>query len=194
MSKTVPVGIGLVSFVVTSWAATAGPGNATLVSYSAAGRPQSAVTSGELPVMFSSTSQVTLLSENGLAVVAGLGPMADATAGVTPLIAPPKPTTDSLPIPLAPPPPPPPPPAPPEYSQTGVVSWYASPAGTCASPGLAFGTVVTVTNTYTGASAQCVVNDRGPYVGGRILDLSPATFANLAPLGQGLMSAVLHWQ
>jgi len=51
-----------------------------------------------------------------------------------------------------------------------------------------------VTNASTGASTQCVVNDRGPYVGGRILDLSPASFANIAPLGQGLTEAVLHWQ
>jgi rare lipoprotein A len=74
------------------------------------------------------------------------------------------------------------------------VSWYGSPAGTCASPSLPFGTVVTVTNAYSGASTNCVVNDRGPYVGGRILDLSPASFANIAPLGQGLTQAVLHWQ
>jgi hypothetical protein len=192
----VPIAIGVASVLASSWAATTQLGSISLAKYSAAGLQQSVSNTGALPFTYSSTSQVTLLSENGLAVLQNLGPMAHATEGVTQLVAPPTPSPGPLPIPLAPPksPPSPAPPPPPEYSQSGVVSWYGSPAGTCASPSLPFGTVVTVTNAYSGASTNCVVNDRGPYVGGRILDLSPASFANIAPLGQGLTQAVLHWQ
>ncbi|WP_298347315.1 septal ring lytic transglycosylase RlpA family protein [Ferrimicrobium sp.] len=202
MSRAVPISVGVASLVATSWAVVMPLGSFSLTSDLTAGRQlptahtSASVGSGVLPVLYSSTSKVTLLNENGLAVIAGLGSIADATAGMTQLAAPPPPPPGPLPIPLpvVTSPPPPPPPPPPEYSQSGVVSWYGSPAGTCASPGLPFGTVVTVTNANTGASTQCVVNDRGPYVGGRILDLSPASFANIAPLGQGLTEAVLHWQ
>lgn len=201
MSRAVPIGFGVASLVATSWAVATPLGSYSLTGDLTAGHQLTTVhtsssgNSGSLPVLYSSTSEVTLLNENGLAVVAGLGSIADATAGMTQLVAPltPPPGPPPIPLPVATPPPPPPPP-PPEYSQTGVVSWYGSPAGTCASPGLPFGTVVTVTNANTGASTQCIVNDRGPYVGGRILDLSPASFANIAPLGQGLTQAVLHWQ
>jgi len=198
MGRAVPIAIGVATVLASSWAASTQLGSVSLASYGSVGRPQSVDNTGVFPVTYSSTSQVTLLSENGLAVLQNLGPMAHATEGVTQLVAPPIPSPGPPPIPLAAPKPPPPaapkPPPPPEYSQSGVVSWYGSPAGTCACPSLPFGTVVTVTNAYSGASTNCVVNDRGPYVGGRILDLSPASFANIAPLGQGLTQAVLHWQ
>jgi rare lipoprotein A len=37
---------------------------------------------------------------------------------------------------------------------------------------LPFGTRVRVTNRYNGRSAIVRINDRGPYVGGRVIDLS----------------------
>ncbi len=43
---------------------------------------------------------------------------------------------------------------------------------TAAHPYLAFGTQVRVTNNYTGRSVVVRINDRGPYAGGRIIDLS----------------------
>jgi rare lipoprotein A (peptidoglycan hydrolase) len=76
-------------------------------------------------------------------------------------------------------------------SQVGWVSWYGSPAGTCASPWLPFGTVVHIA--YGGVSTTCVVDDRGPYLDGRILDLSPATFSQLAWLGTGVIDVTLSW-
>jgi rare lipoprotein A len=39
---------------------------------------------------------------------------------------------------------------------------------------LPFGTRVTVTNRRTGKSVVVRINDRGPFVSGRVIDLSPA--------------------
>ncbi len=44
-----------------------------------------------------------------------------------------------------------------------------------ASKTLPLGTTAKVTNMETGKSAEVTVQDRGPYVKGRIIDLSPAT-------------------
>jgi hypothetical protein len=75
---------------------------------------------------------------------------------------------------------------------TGVVTYYAHPAGTCASPWLPFGTVVRVTNPANGASVTCVVNDREADTQ-RSIDLATATFAEIAPLWQGVVDAQLSW-
>jgi len=47
--------------------------------------------------------------------------------------------------------------------------------GNAASRTLPLGTVARVTNLGTGQSAVVTIRDRGPYVNGRIVDLSPAT-------------------
>ena len=59
---------------------------------------------------------------------------------------------------------------------TGQVTYYAHPAGGCASPWLPFGTVVRVTNPANGESVDCVVNDREAD-SERSIDLATATFA-----------------
>jgi peptidoglycan lytic transglycosylase len=52
---------------------------------------------------------------------------------------------------------------------------YASAAGlTAAHKSLPFGTHVRVTNHQTGRSVVVRINDRGPFVRGRIIDLTPA--------------------
>jgi rare lipoprotein A (peptidoglycan hydrolase) len=38
-----------------------------------------------------------------------------------------------------------------------------------------------------------VVNDRGPFAPGRIIDLSPEAFAALAPLGRGVLRVAIDW-
>jgi rare lipoprotein A len=48
-------------------------------------------------------------------------------------------------------------------------------ADNAASRTLPLGTTAMVTNTETGQSAQVTIQDRGPYVGGRIVDLSVST-------------------
>jgi len=45
---------------------------------------------------------------------------------------------------------------------------------TAAHRSLPFGTHVTVTNNHTGRSVVVRINDRGPFVKGRVIDLSPA--------------------
>ena len=56
---------------------------------------------------------------------------------------------------------------------------------TAASLTLPFGARVIVQNVRNGRSVQVRINDRGPYIRGRAMDLSKAAFAKIAPLGQG---------
>ena len=97
----------------------------------------------------------------------------------TPTTAPP--TTTTVPAPVTN-----------ESVHYGQVTYYAHPAGTCASPFLPFGTVVRVTNPANGASITCLVNDREADTA-RSIDLATATFAELAPLSQGVIDAELSW-
>ena len=53
---------------------------------------------------------------------------------------------------------------------------------------LPFGTRLRVTNQSNGRSVIVRVNDRGPYVGGRNLDLSYGAFSSIASPGQGVAS------
>jgi rare lipoprotein A len=77
----------------------------------------------------------------------------------------------------------------PLFTTTGMASWYGPPyhnrlasngevfdmnAMTAASLTLPLGTIVRVTNVKTGDSTLVRINDRGPFVEGRILDLSMA--------------------
>jgi len=57
-----------------------------------------------------------------------------------------------------------------------------------AHPSLPFGTKVQVTNQANGRSVVLIVTDRGPYHGGRVLDLSAGAFSRIASLGQGVAS------
>ena len=59
-------------------------------------------------------------------------------------------------------------------------------AMTSAHPSLPMGTRIRVTNSANGKSVNLVISDRGPYYGGRILDLSAGAFARIASLGQGV--------
>jgi len=85
------------------------------------------------------------------------------------------------------------PPTVPLHVVAGLASWYGAPAGTCASPTLAFGTVVTVTDLGTGASVHCRVDDREAHNPGRVIDLAPATFSQLASLVVGVIEVRLTW-
>lgn len=81
------------------------------------------------------------------------------------------------------------------------VSWYASgsrtsngeafnPDGlTAASKTLPFNTLVKVTNPANGKSVGVRINDRGPYVTGRCLDLARGAFSQIASLGTGAITA-----
>jgi rare lipoprotein A len=84
------------------------------------------------------------------------------------------------------------------HAQSGLASVYSGErtangeyahAGrlTAAHRSLPFGTLVRVTHKRTGRSVVVRINDRGPFVGGRIIDLTPAAaraigFNGLAPV------------
>jgi rare lipoprotein A (peptidoglycan hydrolase) len=81
----------------------------------------------------------------------------------------------------------------PQNTMTGQASWYGAPAGTCASPTLTFGTVVAVTDVSTGSTVHCTVDDREAHTPGRVLDLAPGTFSQLASLSVGVIEVRLSW-
>ena len=84
--------------------------------------------------------------------------------------------------------------------QTGIASWYGRESGsrtangeqfptserTCAHRSARFGSRLRVTVLSTGRSVVCRVNDRGPFVAGRIVDLSRGAARQLGILGRGV--------
>lgn len=86
-------------------------------------------------------------------------------------------------------------------SSCGTASWYGpgfhgnltasgerfnANALTAAHRSLPFGTRLRVTNQDNGRSVVIRVNDDGPHIAGRIIDLSAGAFARIANPGQGL--------
>ncbi len=59
---------------------------------------------------------------------------------------------------------------------------------TAAHKTLPLGSMVKVTNPATGKTVTVRINDRGPYIGGRCLDLSQAAFAAIGNTGSGVMT------
>jgi len=57
---------------------------------------------------------------------------------------------------------------------------------------LPLGTVVDVTNEKNGRSVRVKVNDRGPFVAGRIVDLSKAAAAEIGSVGDGVVPVALR--
>lgn len=91
--------------------------------------------------------------------------------------------------------------------QTGRASWYGTPhhgrktaSGeiydmhqlTAAHRTLPLGTRVKVTNAANGRSVVVRINDRGPYIGGRIIDLSQAAAREIGAIGAGVFSVRLE--
>jgi rare lipoprotein A len=77
----------------------------------------------------------------------------------------------------------------------GLATWYDPPWSglTAASPWIPFGTQVAVTDVATGRTVIVVINDRGPFSPGRIIDLSPEAFSVLSPLGRGVLDVRISW-
>lgn len=65
-------------------------------------------------------------------------------------------------------------------------------AMTAAHRSLPFDTMVEVTNTANGRSVTVRINDRGPYIDGRCLDLARGAFEEIADAGQGV--ATVEWR
>lgn len=109
-------------------------------------------------------------------------------------------------------PPPPPTPEPPaassgNYIGSGKASYYGNKhqnkltangerfdqgSLTAAHRTLPFGTRVLVTNTRNGKSVVVRINDRGPFVRGRVIDLSKAAFERIASTRSGVVSVRLE--
>jgi rare lipoprotein A len=62
---------------------------------------------------------------------------------------------------------------------------------TAAHPTLPFGTRVRVTNVTTGKSVTVRVNDRGPFVRGRVIDVSHSAAESLGMVGRGVAKVKL---
>ncbi len=88
-----------------------------------------------------------------------------------------------------------------DFTQTGIASYYAdkfegraTASGeifsqdkfTAAHPTLPFGTKLKVTNLANGKSVIVIVNDRGPFAGGRIIDISKAAAEKLDMINSGI--------
>ncbi len=64
--------------------------------------------------------------------------------------------------------------------------WFNPNAMTAAHKTLPFGTRVRVTHMGNGQSVEVTINDRGPYIAGRIIDLSRAAASAINMTGQGV--------
>lgn len=89
------------------------------------------------------------------------------------------------------------------YTQSGLASYYGDKhqhkktangelyqhaLKTAAHKKLPFGTQVKVTNTNNGKSVLVKINDRGPFVRGRIIDLSKSAFNAIGNTSQGIVT------
>jgi len=89
-----------------------------------------------------------------------------------------------------------------DYKKTGKASFYAmkfqsrktasgerfdQSANTAAHKKLPFGTKVKVTNVKNGKSVIVRINDRGPFVRGRIIDLSRSAFSSIGNTSTGVI-------
>ncbi len=74
------------------------------------------------------------------------------------------------------------------HAQSGLASYYGGRGHgmTCAHRTKPMGSIVTV-RTHAGRSIQCVVNDRGPFVRGRIIDVSVSAARALGMMGAGVV-------
>jgi rare lipoprotein A len=63
---------------------------------------------------------------------------------------------------------------------------------TAAHKTLPFGTVLQVTNMDNGKTVKVRINDRGPYVGDRVIDLSKAAAQQLGMMGNGLANVQIQ--
>lgn len=88
------------------------------------------------------------------------------------------------------------------YTESGQASFYADMhqnrktasgelyqhgLSTAAHRTLPFGSIVKVTNIQNGKSVTVKINDRGPFVRGRIIDLSKSAFSSIGSTSAGLL-------
>ncbi|SDS06979.1 rare lipoprotein A [Halopseudomonas xinjiangensis] len=93
------------------------------------------------------------------------------------------------------------------FTETGLASFYADhhqnqktangeryshKLNTAAHKKLPFGSQVRVTNLQTGKSVVVRINDRGPFVRGRIIDLSKSAFSKIGNTSAGVLKVKIE--
>ena len=93
------------------------------------------------------------------------------------------------------------------YKESGKASFYAMKyqfrktasgdrfnqlTDTAAHKTLPFGAKVKVTNTKNGKSVIVKINDRGPFIKGRIIDLTRSAFSEIGNLDSGVLSVTIE--
>ena len=93
------------------------------------------------------------------------------------------------------------------YQESGKASYYAMKyqnrktasgerlnqrSNTAAHRKLPFGTIVKVTNIKNGKSITVKINDRGPFVKGRIIDLTRSSFSRIGDLDSGIINVKIE--
>ena len=78
-----------------------------------------------------------------------------------------------------------------EEQQTANGETFNPKALTAAHPTLPFGTRLRVTNVSTGRSVTVRINDRGPFVSGRVVDVSYSAAESLGIVGRGVAKVKL---
>jgi len=94
-----------------------------------------------------------------------------------------------------------------DYSESGKASYYSAKyqnrktaSGerfnnrlmTAAHKSLPFGTQVIVTNMINGKTVVVTINDRGPYVKGRIIDLTQSAFSKIENIDKGIVEVKIR--
>ncbi len=81
----------------------------------------------------------------------------------------------------------------PSNERVGVATWYSYIPGQCATWFLPMGTRVSVQDLSNGHVISCVVTDHEASRGERVVDLNETQFAQLAPLGVGVVPVRVTW-
>jgi len=79
-----------------------------------------------------------------------------------------------------------------QYRATASGELFDQSAMTAAHRSLPFGTRVKVINIKNGKYAIVRINDRGPFVQGRIIDLSKSAFASIANIRSGVIPVIIE--
>ncbi|GCF91195.1 RplA family protein [Shewanella sp. M-Br] len=79
-----------------------------------------------------------------------------------------------------------------QNKQTASGEFYKHKLKTAAHKKLPFGSSVKVTNVDNGKSVIVKINDRGPFVRGRIIDLSKSAFSSIGNTSSGLIDVKIE--
>jgi rare lipoprotein A len=79
-----------------------------------------------------------------------------------------------------------------QFKKTASGALYNHALKTAAHRTIPFGSKIEVTNINNGKSVVVVINDRGPFVKGRIIDLSKSAFSGIGNTSSGLLSVEIE--